>query len=77
MEFVERGWDVKHLARLIVSSATYRQSSAATAAQLDGDPQNRLLARGPRFRLPAEMVRDAALSVSGLLVPRIGEPPLA
>ncbi|MCX6956700.1 MAG: DUF1553 domain-containing protein, partial [Verrucomicrobia bacterium] len=74
VEFVEHGWDVKHLVRLIVSSATYRQSSAATSAMLERDPQNRLLARGPRFRLPAEFVRDNALAVSGLLVPRVGGP---
>ena len=74
VEFVEHGWDVKHLVRLIVSSATYRQSSAASAELLERDPENRLLARGPRFRLPAEFVRDNALAVSGLLVPRIGGP---
>ena len=74
VEFVEHGWDVKHLVRLIVSSATYRQSSAASAELLERDPENRLLARGPRFRLPAEFVRDNALAVSGLLVPRLGGP---
>jgi hypothetical protein len=65
---------VKRLVTQIVTSATYRQSSAATPAQLERDPQNRLLARGPRFRLQAEFVRDAALRVSGLLVPRVGGP---
>jgi hypothetical protein len=74
VEFVESGWDVKHLIKLIVMSDTYRQSSAATPELLQRDPQNRLLARGPRFRLPAELVRDAALKTSGLLVPRIGGP---
>jgi hypothetical protein len=74
VDFVEHGWDVKHLVRRIVTSATYRQSSAATAEGLERDPQNRLLARGPRFRLPAEFVRDQALTVSGLLVPRVGGP---
>ncbi len=74
VEFVERGWDVKHLVQLIVTSATYRQNSTATAAALDRDPENRLLARGPRFRLPAEFVRDQVLAVSGLLVPRVGGP---
>jgi len=74
VEFVEHGWDVKHLVRLIVSSATYRQSSAASAELLERDPENRLLARGPRFRLPAEFVRDNALAVSGLLVTRLGGP---
>jgi hypothetical protein len=74
VDFVEHGWDVKHLVRQIVMSATYRQSSAASAELLERDPQNRLLARGPRFRLPAEFVRDNALAVSGLLVPRLGGP---
>jgi hypothetical protein len=74
VEFMESGWDVKHLVRLIVTSQTYRQTSAATAAALERDPANRLLARGPRFRLPAEHLRDTALKTSGLLVPRIGGP---
>jgi mono/diheme cytochrome c family protein len=67
-------WDIKAFQRLVVTSATYRQSSRATAALVARDPENRLLARGPRFRLPAEFVRDQALAVSGLLVPRIGGP---
>ena len=62
-----RGWDVKAMQRLIVTSATYRQSSKVTPEMRERDPENRLLARGPRFRLPAEMVRDNALAVSGLL----------
>ena len=62
----------KHLLRLIVTSATYRQSSAVTADLLRADPENRLLARGPRFRLDAEMIRDNALYVSGLLVEKMG-----
>ena len=66
-EFVRNGWDVKAMQRLIVTSATYRQSSQVTPELLEKDPENRLLARGPRFRLPAEMVRDNALAVSGLL----------
>jgi hypothetical protein len=74
VDFVESGWDMKALVRQIVLSDTYRQSSAATPDALERDPQNRLLARGPRFRLPAEFIRDAALQVSGLLVPRIGGP---
>jgi hypothetical protein len=74
VDFMEHGWDVKRLIAQIVTSATYRQSSAATPAQLERDPQNRLLARGPRFRLQAEFVRDQALAVSGLLVPRLGGP---
>ena len=60
-EFVRTGWDVKAMQRLIVTSATYRQSSRVTPELLEQDPENRLLARGPRFRLPAEMVRDSAL----------------
>jgi len=65
---------VKGMLRLIVTSATYRQSSVAIAAMLERDPENRLLARGPRFRLSAETARDQALAVSGLLVPHIGGP---
>lgn len=71
-EFVTCGWDVKHMIRLMVTSATYRQSSAVTPALLQKDPENRLLARGPRFRLDAEMIRDNALFVSGLLVEKVG-----
>ena len=74
VEFQQSGWDVKHLQRLIVTSATYRQTSKMTPEQYAADPENRLLARGPRFRLDAEMVRDNALSVSGLLVERVGGP---
>ncbi len=73
-EFVRGGWDVKAIQRLIVTSATYRQSSGAAPALLERDPDNRLLARGPRFRLPAEMVRDQMLAVSGLLVEKLGGP---
>lgn len=71
-EFIASGWDVKHMQRLIVTSATYRQSSAVTPALVAKDPENRLLARGPRFRLPAEFIRDQALAASGLLNRRIG-----
>jgi hypothetical protein len=74
IRFVASGWDVKALHRLIVLSATYRQSSAVTPDLLRRDPENRLLARGPRFRLPAEVIRDQALAVSGLLVERVGGP---
>jgi hypothetical protein len=74
VEFRENGWDVKHLQRLIVTSATYRQSSNASPALLQKDPENRLLARGPRFRLPAEVVRDNALAAAGLLTERLGGP---
>jgi hypothetical protein len=73
-EFVRTGWDVRALQRLIVTSATYRQSSKVTPALLDRDPENRLLARGPRGRLPAEMIRDTALAASGLLNGEIGGP---
>lgn len=73
-EFVHGGWDVKAMQRLIVTSATYRQVSAATPELIEKDPENRLLARGPRFRLPAEVVRDNALATSGLLKPDIGGP---
>jgi hypothetical protein len=66
-EFMHRGWDVKAMQRAIVTSATYRQSSHATPAMRRRDPDNRLLAHGPRFRLPAEAIRDQALAVSGLL----------
>ncbi len=72
VDFVESGWDVKAALKQIVMSATYRQSSRVTPALLERDPQNTLLARGPRFRLEAELVRDLALSASGLLSPRIG-----
>jgi hypothetical protein len=73
-EFVRSGWDVKAMQRHIVTSATYRQSSRVSPALARKDPDNRLLGRGPRFRLPAEMVRDQALAVSGLLVERPGGP---
>jgi hypothetical protein len=65
-------WDVKALVRLLVTSATYRQSSVVTKERLAKDPENRLLARGPRLRLPAEFIRDQALAVSGLLNRQIG-----
>ncbi|NDB75267.1 MAG: DUF1553 domain-containing protein, partial [Verrucomicrobia bacterium] len=73
-EFVRTGWDVKRLLKTIVMSATYRQSSRVTPELLARDPENRLLARGPRVRLPAEMIRDQALAASGLLVGEIGGP---
>ena len=73
-EFVRTGWNVKAMQRLIVTSATYRQSSRVTPELEERDPENRLLARGPRFRLPAELIRDNALAVSGLLDDRIGGP---
>lgn len=67
-EFQQSGWDIKHLNRLILTSATYRQSSRTTREQIARDPENRLLARGPRFRMDAEAVRDTALCLSGLLL---------
>lgn len=72
-EFIRKGWDQKAVRRLIVNSATYRQQSHATAKLVSVDPENRLLARGPRFRLAAEEIRDAALHVSGLLVEQLGD----
>ncbi len=73
-EFVSGGWDYRALQKLIVMSATYRQSSSASATAREHDPKNLLLARGARFRLPAEMVRDNALAISGLLAWEIGGP---
>jgi Protein of unknown function (DUF1553)/Protein of unknown function (DUF1549)/Concanavalin A-like lectin/glucanases superfamily/Planctomycete cytochrome C len=73
-EFVRTGWDVRAMQRLIVTSATYRQSSKVTPALVEKDPENRLLARAPRVRLPAEMIRDTALAASGLLNGEIGGP---
>ena len=74
VEFVESGWDLKGLMRKLVTSATYRQSSHMAPELYRRDPQNGLLARGPRFRLDGEMLRDQALAVSGLLVDRLGGP---
>ncbi|MBM3725002.1 MAG: DUF1553 domain-containing protein [Acidobacteria bacterium] len=74
VEFVEKGWNVKALLKTIVMSSTYRQSSKAPAELLARDPDNRLLARGPRIRLSAEMIRDQALAVSGLLETAVGGP---
>jgi hypothetical protein len=74
VEFMESGWDVKGLIRTLVMSATYRQDSALSKDLLERDPENRLLARGPRFRLQGEFIRDSALIVAGLLNPRIGGP---
>jgi len=74
LELVEGGWDVKHLLRTLVTSATYRQSSRLTPEALEKDPVNRLYARQSRYRLDAELVRDNALAVSGLLTSRLGGP---
>ncbi|HWC76947.1 MAG TPA: DUF1553 domain-containing protein, partial [Blastocatellia bacterium] len=73
-EFMRTGWDIRAMQRLIVTSAAYRQSSKVTQELREKDPDNRLLARGPRFRLPAETVRDNALAISGLLNDKIGGP---
>jgi len=74
VDFVEHGWDVKRLIKLMVTSATYQQTSRATDQHLRIDPNNRYLARGPRFRLPGEFIRDQALAISGLLNGPIGGP---
>ncbi len=74
VEFRESGWDVKRLFRLMVTSATYRQSAVTTPEKLIKDNANRMLSRGPRFRMDAEMIRDQALAASGLLVRRLGGP---
>ncbi len=73
-EFIARGWSMKQMHRLIVTSAAYRQSAVATPELLERDPYNRLLARGPRVRLEAEMIRDQALAIAGLLGRKIGGP---
>ncbi len=74
VDFRDSGWDIKHFFKQVVTSAAYRQSAALTPEKLAADSDNRLLSRGPRFRMDAEMVRDYALSASGLLVPKIGGP---
>jgi len=73
-EFMDSGWDMRHLVRTIVTSETYRQTSLATPEQIATDPENRELARQSPFRLEAELVRDNALAIAGLLVPKIGGP---
>ena len=75
-DFMDRGWDVKQLVRTIITSRVYKQSSRVSPELLEKDPANRLLARGPRFRLPAFVLRDQALAASGLLVARQGGPPV-
>lgn len=74
VDFVESGWDVKRLIKRIVMSSTYRQDSSVSPEHALHDPQNRWLSRGPRFRLPAELIRDQALAASGLLSPYLGGP---
>ena len=74
VEFQENGWDVKRLFELILTSSTYRQSAVVTPDKIERDPQNRLLSRGPRFRMDAEMVRDYALAAADLLALKVGGP---
>ncbi|MEY3448589.1 MAG: hypothetical protein RL749_205 [Verrucomicrobiota bacterium] len=74
VEFVDRKWDMKAMYKLIMMSSAYRRSAAVTPEMLEKDPDNRLLARGPRFRLPAEVIRDQALWTAGLLVDKQGGP---
>lgn len=76
VQFMDSGWDVKALHKLMVTSATYRQSSKVTPPLYERDPENRLLARGPRFRLPSWMMRDQALFAAGLLKENVGGPPV-
>jgi hypothetical protein len=76
VELMDHGWDLRHVLRLIVTSDTYRQSSELAEDLRERDPENRLLARAPRYRLPSWMIRDAALRASGLLNPAIGGPPV-
>lgn len=76
VELMENGWNIRHVLRLIATSATYRQSSNVSEALQSRDPANRLLARGARFRMPAWMLRDSALQVSGLLNTAVGGPPV-
>lgn len=76
LKFVESGWNTKELIRTIVTSSTYRQQSFVNDEIMVSDPSNQLLARGPRYRMPAEMIRDNALAASGLLVEKMGGPPV-
>ena len=76
VEFMESGWDMKHVLKTIAMSETYRQSSDAAPALRELDPENRLLAHAPRFRLPSWMIRDGALKLAGLLNPAMGGPPV-
>ncbi len=73
-EFIRVGWDIKAIIKEIVMSETYRQASTMSPMLIERDPENRLLARGPRFRLPAETIRDQALAISGMLVEQVGGP---
>jgi hypothetical protein len=76
VDFMEHGWSHKHLIRTIATSATYQQTSAAPAELWERDPKNQLLARGPRFRAEAEVVRDIALATAGLIAHKTGGPPI-
>jgi hypothetical protein len=76
VDFVESGWNMKQLLRTLLMSATYRQSSKFSSDAIQLDPDNRLFSRGPRFRLPAETIRDQALAVGGLLSPKMHGPPV-
>ena len=76
VELIESGWDIRHILRLLVMSETFRQSSDTAPELLERDPENRLLARASRFRLPSWMIRDNALAASGLLNPAVGGPPV-
>ena len=76
VDYAEHGWSMKRMHKSIVMSATYRQASETSAAAREADPHNKLLARGPRFRLPAETIRDNALAISGLLTHQLGGPPV-
>ena len=73
-ELMDNGWSIKHILRLIVSSATYQQTSVTRPGLLSRDPENILLARGPRFRMSAEMIRDNALKIAGTFDPKVGGP---
>jgi hypothetical protein len=76
VEFRESGWNLRHIYTLMLESQAYRQARRVTPEILAADPDNRLLSRGPRFRMDAEMLRDTALQASGLLVPKVGGPPV-
>ncbi len=76
VELMDSGWDLRHILKLIATSATFRQESRATAEQLTLDPENKMLSRSPRFRLPAWMIRDNSLHAAGLLNPLVGGPPV-
>jgi hypothetical protein len=75
-EFVDSGWDYRHMVKTLVTSASYRQSAIVSPEELEADPDNRLLSRGPRFRLDGEQIRDLALDASDLLAGKIGGPPV-